>query len=70
MPTIKKESLFIKQDEYCFTVKTVFCESGFSLEQKSEIEFLLNKEPATIPTTNLLFKIRQFEYIEHGLRDL
>lgn len=64
------QSFNFEGNEYFFTIKTVFYKTDLSAEQNRKINKLLSGNPKIIPTETMLFEIWQFEFVEHGLREL
>lgn len=54
--------------KYFYNIVTVFHQK-IPLHDQSEIQKLLETEPADIPHNSFLFKVWQYEYIEKGIRD-
>ena len=59
----------INGKDYGHDILEVFHKTNISPEYQKQIEELFSKEPVNPPADELIFKIWQFEYIEHGLRE-
>lgn len=65
--TNSHQQIELNGGKYFFSESVVFSEDIPSL-YKSELEVLFKHEPNNVPIDPFLFKVWQFEYIEHGLR--
>lgn len=63
------ESMELAGKKYHYYREQLMKPTPIEPEQRKEVEQLLQKEPAEIPSDPLLFRIWQLEYIEKGLRE-